>query len=77
MSKRKQIGPKSPVMAPAGHDGQTLHIIYGANAGVKRMTMLFNVSVSQIILTPDEARHMAGQLIHFAEIADGKPLPKV
>lgn len=72
MRKKPPVGPPSPVVTREGVNGDDLQVIYGANADVRKVLMLFNVAASQFILDPDAADHMASQLIAHAQLARGR-----
>lgn len=66
------VGPPNPVRTPMGRSGETCEIIYGHNVQTQRVLMQFSRAADRLIFTPEEAEHVARQLLHYAEAARGK-----
>jgi hypothetical protein len=59
-------------MTPDGRDGQPLEIVYGHNVEAKKLIMQLSHRVGSILLSSEEARQMAAQLVYRADLVDGK-----
>jgi hypothetical protein len=70
--RAKQVGPRAPTVTPEGRDGQALEIVYGHNLEARRLILQLSHRVGAILLSADEARQMAAQLIMRADLIDGK-----
>lgn len=79
MTPRKRVrtgaalpGPPSPVATAPGQHGQDVEIVYGHNAEVRKVLMMFNVAAERLVLDPDAADHVAQQLMIQAKLARGR-----
>jgi hypothetical protein len=76
--KRNAASKLSPVERtlaaplPLGRDGDRLDIVFGSNPEVRKVLMQFNVATGCLIFDPADARAVAKQLAHYADMADGK-----
>ena len=79
MTTRKRLrtvaalpGPSSPVTTLPGQHGQDIEIVYGHNAEIRKVLMMFNVAAERLVLDPDAADHVASQLMIQAKLARGR-----
>lgn len=71
-ARQKRLAPASLVQPRMGVDGEPCTVLYGHNAEARKMTVIFSVAVSQLILTPEEAEDMARQIQFYAACARGE-----
>lgn len=57
---------------PLGREGDRLDIVFGHNVTDRKVLMSFTVATGCLIFDPDDARAVARQLQHYADMADGK-----
>lgn len=57
---------------PLGHEGDRCSIIFGHNVQDRKVLMQFTVATGCLIFDPADARAVAQQLAHYADMADGK-----
>lgn len=73
MSKKAKLpGPKNPVKAPLGLEGQGCQIVFGHNVGIRKVLMQFSVLADRLAFSPEDARSVARNLLHYADMAEGK-----
>lgn len=60
-----------PVRNDPIHDGDVCEIQFGFNPHLRKVLMRFEVSVRQVVFSPEEAEHAAHQLLAQAEAARG------
>jgi len=57
---------------PLGREGDKLNIVFGHNAADRKVLMQFSVATGCLIFDPADARSVAIQLAHYADMAEGK-----
>jgi len=73
-ANRKLSPVERTLKAPArlGQDGEACQIVFGYNADEQKVLLQFSVAAPCLIFSPDDARAVAKQLTHYADMADGK-----
>jgi hypothetical protein len=65
------LGPPAPFTVPQVPPGTGCAIVFGHNATIHKVMMQFSVSADQFVFSPEEARAVAKNLLHYADMADG------
>lgn len=71
----RKLSPIEQTLAapvPLGREGDRLDIVFGHNVSERKVLMQFNVATGCLIFDPADARSVAQQLVHYADMADGK-----
>lgn len=65
-------GSVAPVaIAPPTLAGDACEIQFGSNAEIKKVLMQFSVGCNRLVFEPEDAEHVAAQLVLHASIARG------
>lgn len=71
-TRNRTLGPARPDSVRQGMQGEPCSIVFGHNAEIGRVMMMFSVAADRLVFTPDEAEDVAAKLQYYARAARGE-----